>query len=473
MSGIGEYVHYKKKNYIRYGTGYPENKSEKSRYGQAMEVFANSRQQILSQIHKSDNTNSYESIEKFLNDLMYGSPQNSGIGSQVFQQFQNEVLEEFQKTYPYLGIDFNNGLSVYNEFGQTPPENTTLSTLKGYVEKINKLLQNNQIASKNIEEIKQLQLDIDNYVQMCLQQGQGLNSTINLNNSSNIIDRINLAFHVGSKPSSQAIKKVFNIWLAIANKLTATNANKTAQELLANNLIKPLSSHISMKNFSQDIVSNESIQGVLPKGWNYISSAASFQFQSTSQDRLGVIFNYDNDVFQISSANYSLGSTNKQIYLIQGIPLMNLISNMGQIDFVNHWLNCISTGEGAVETNRIQQAHILMKLSIFATALNNYKGVGGSADTFILNNRAERRIYVRSIQDMAYQMSQIFMETNGENKMVSISNYPKTINNIWVGDMDYKSRSLAQQRISNLINSLHGYSLSVSINPNLLNFNKK
>ena len=108
-----------------------------------------------------------------------------------------------------------------------------------------------------------------------------------------------------------------------------------------------------------------------------------------------------------------------------------------------------------------------MKLTIFMKALT---GQGTSArtniaDTFILNHRAHKKIYVRNMKNI---LNAIENTISGDAiKGAKISNYPSQIHNQWNGDSKIQNFADAKTRITNLLVSLHSYNISVSMSSSI------
>lgn len=466
MSGIGDYIHYKKSNYRKFGTY----RNENSNYSEAMDIYQKQRNSLKARIPSTQNKE-LEELENFLNGMMYGKEKNPQADIKAMKELQDRLLTVFQEKYNNFGINFTKGLGVYYDpkLISNRKEEIDISVLENYLQRIINLANtNNKAKSFDINKINQTIQELENYINTHQNEKK-----VSLTNATaqNLIANINEVLKMQSVPMALAIGDAFEYWLALASQYAGAKAIEEADKVV-NDLVKGTTGRsnpiISLSNFSDEFVSMDDLinSGVFSPNWKPINNSTAFKFDKPTQDKLDVVFEWKGDELNISAKNYKLSSDDKMIHLVSGTSLLYLISTENT-DFVNHWLNTVSGNSGdTIAKANLTSAHIAMKLTLFAKALT---GMGTSsnsnvADTFILNNRTKSHIYVRNMKNVFNAVDSII---DNDINAVRFKNYPNRIPNVWVGKKQgAMDRASAQQRITNLIARLHTYNISVSMNPN-------
>lgn len=467
MAGIGDYVHYKKANYRKYGTTV----KGPSNYSEATSIFIEQRNVLKNRI-PSTTSNNLQELENFLNGMMYGSDEDQQSDTQAIQELQNRVSKVFTEKYSNFGLNFSKGMEVYYKGNQkaTQEKSIKITTLEKYLQTIKNMANGSIQLSKsaNIAIINNVISQLESY----LNSHRGdITSTIDLTTDSSAKDllaQINRVLKMQSIPKALAIGDAFEYWLALASMYGGAKAVEVSDQLIIDTLVKggnrsnPI---ISLNNFSDEYINMDDLMasGAFSKGWQPLNDYTGFMFNKPTQDKLDMVFNWKGDELKVSAKNYKLTSSGSLIHLVSGTSLLYLIGGENT-DFVNHWLNCVS-GVDSIGGKLLQSAHIAMKLTILVKALT---GLGTSAqanisDTFILNHRIQQHIYVRSMAQILNNVENLITkDVNG----VRFSGYPNRIPNKWVGKKQGPmSRVSAQARITNLIATLHTYNISVSITP--------
>lgn len=471
MAGIGDYIHYKKANYRKFGTY----KNDGSNYNDAMRIFQDQREAVRRRLPVNNNQD-LEGLENFLNGMMYGKEDATEADVKAMKELQHRVYNAFNERYNNFGINFQKGMNVYykGDTGATQSEGIYLKTLEKYLQTI-KLMADDAIKLKGKADISKINDTIKNleaYINM--NKDQNYISLTNNTAAQSLMKDINEVLKMQSIPKALAIGDAFEYWLAIASQYAGAKAVELSDDLIIDTLVKggdrsnPI---ISMSNFSDEYVSMDELiaSGAFSPGWKPIDNNTAFRFNKPTQDKLDMVFNWKGDELKVSAKNYKLENSTSTIHLVSGTSLLYLISTEN-IDFVNHWLNTVTGSPSeSIESTRLQQAHIAMKLTIFAKALTGLDTSAQSnvANTFILNHRTNHHIYVRSMREIFDSVEAL---ADKDLKGVNFSNYPIRIPNVWVGaKRGAMSAASAQQRISNLIAKLHTYNISVSMKPEALN----
>ena len=463
MAGIGDYIHFKKENYRKYGTLKPGNGTN---FSDVTSVFNQQRKMLKSRI-PSTNSSNLKGLENFLNGMMYGKDDDGKAYDEVaIKELQKLVETEFQKAYSNFDINFKNGIEVYHPEQGTQAQRISIKTLHNYLKTIQNMVNGSIKLSKtaNINEIESVLNQLETYLKSNSQQ-TGMISLKNDLVAADLIPQINRVLKMQSLPWNKAIGDVFEYWLALASQY-ADGLAEVESDKIIEQCVKGTSKsgiQISFDKFSSDYVDIDQIanSGVFKQGWQRIDDSNSFMFDKPIQNKLDVLFKWDGDELRISAKNYKLADSGKLIHLVSGTSLLYLIQ-AENVDFINHWLNCVAGSKSNNLGKILQDAHTTMKLTLFVQALTGMNQGSGFADTFVLNNRTKKHIYVRSMKEILDAV-----ENNVE--AIKISNYPNSIPNKWVGkNMGVMSQASAKQRISNLIAALQTYKISVSMSSSVL-----
>lgn len=471
LAGIGNYIHYKKQNYRNYGTTIkgPNN------YSDAISIFNQQKENIKNSI-VSTKSIQLKDFEQYLNALMYPSQyKHEKVSDEIFLRFQKQVEEIFDKKFAQFGINWSNG-SVYIKKIENK-ESISIQQLQNYattLQNIGQQLVNKQDVSMNdINQLNSTIKRVQDYIKICQQ-----NSIVKINNlSSNdqakdIIAQINNTLQIASLPWGPAIGEVFEDFLAMAAIYAQGKSDQITDSLIKDILVGSTGRSkvsIQLDKFDSKFVDAELLKQskAFSNKQRSINQFTNYEINlGTTQDKLDVNIVWNGDNLKISAKNYKLKDNSSLIHLVSGTSLLYMIQNEN-VDFINHWLNTITTSgkSDKIAKNYLQSAHTAMKITLFAKALTG-QGLGrkGIADTFIVNNRTKKHIYV-------WNMKEVFDSCINNLDTIKFKNYPETISNNWVGSgKRIPSNTDAQQRISNLIAKVHTYKLSISISPKSLEF---
>ena len=149
MAGIGDYIHYKKANYRKFGTY----KNDGSNYGEAMRLFQDQRDDIRRRL-LINTSQDLQGLENFLNGMMYGSDNASDADIKAMKELQRRVYDVFSERYPNFGINFQKGMSVFykGDAKTTQTEGVFMKTLEKYLQTI-KMMANSAIKLKGKADI--------------------------------------------------------------------------------------------------------------------------------------------------------------------------------------------------------------------------------------------------------------------------------------------------------------------------------
>lgn len=392
------------------------------------------------------------------------------VSNEIFARFQKQVEDIFDQKFAQFGINWNNGSVYVKEIKNK--ETISVQQLQNYattLQNIGEQLTNKQnISPSDINQLNSTIKRVQDYIKICQQQGIVKISDLSTNDQAkDIIAQINNTLQIASLPWAAATGEVFEDFLAMASIYAQGKSDQITDSLIKEILVGSSGRSkvsIQLDKFDSDFVKTDLLQSssAFRNKKGAINSFTDYEINlGTTQDKLDVVMNWNGDKLMVSAKNYKLKDNSALIHLVSGTSLLYMIQNE-DVDFVNHWLNTITTNgkSDRIAKNYLQAAHTAMKITLFAKALTG-QGLNrtGVADTFVVNNRSKKHIYVWNMKD-------VFDACINNLDSIKFKNYPETISNNWVGSgKRIPSRTNADQRISNLIAKLHTYKLSVSISP--------
>ena len=481
--GIGNYIHYRVKNYRKYGTHrIADDGNGGSSLDAAQQIYAEQKQRMLALTQRGYGTNiiACAELEKFLTNLLYGeSADEKGVSDEVFNALQQKVDEKFNEMYQYLDIDWDTLTPNIKPLSL----DTTVDNLQAYVNRFSnrlKTLQDKQKKGSKVDltEVQNLANLID---QMKSASAEAIQSSqLNLSLNQDLVKNINVAMKAMGVPAT-AIGDVFEIFLACAQEVGKDYADKTMDEL-ADNFEKSVQNNIKGKErayggvdslnmssyikfvegknnekiaFAHKIIHNKGQKGAI-KDIEYKIST------NPTQGKVDIIFNWKDKKLALSAKNYNFASYG-DIHVVSGTPFFRLIQDENY-DFVNHWLNVAASGHTATNIYR-DEANDAMKMTIFAKAITGQTfGRNDSADVFVVNMQNKRQVRVIPMGGL---MTKIAQTKNGLNDLVNIGDsynkhWPIEYSNKWAGSK-YWSYKDATVRITDILARTNGTKLTVSI----------
>ena len=457
MAGIGDYIHLRNSNYQRYGTTY----RGPSNYSGASAVFAAQRSKMLNEVVTSTNM-AISGLEEYLNGLLYGYEGNGpAYFEKAFEEYKNTIEKIFSEKYGQFDFNVGQGLNVYQKIRQISTSSSSRKTLdrsqlEQYLKQI-VLMINGNIGLKqgtDITDILRVKAELENYLNTH-SEGEMIRKRDNMN----LINDINRVLAYQSFPRALAIGDIGEIFLAAASAKANDKAEKEGDKLIES--IKK--SIVGGQGSKATIQGNKfddkyvDLSKILVPGWQRIDDNNSWQLQTESQDKVDVNFEWHGNTLAISAKNYNLTDYSRTIHVLSGSNLLYLIANENDL-FVNHWLNLISTSNrdsGDNSSTLLAMAHETMKITILIKGLTG-QGLGRNAvaNTFVLNDRHSRHIYVFTMQQLAKRAIEHL-------KNIDFGGYPDGINHEYEGESP--SEQLAMVRITNLLKSVYNCKISIAL----------
>ena len=474
MPGIGDYIHFKTENYKMFGT----TKEGPSNFDSAIPSI-NARIKKMKNLAKSlhskyDGNSKIADLEKFMNSIFYpGEEGRNETEEQQFQQMRKYVEAEFSQMFDGFGIAWEQGMSVYMKGNKEITKGTHVSTLKKVYNQLNSAL--DRVKSANtIAKIEAAKKAINDAYDELVKANIGSDSRVSigksLDNSGNLIETVNAALRA-TMYNNAAIGYIFELALAafsgqVSNsvgQISADLVNKAMQGAARSNPTLRIDL-IDKTYFDEELFGREINRGATNLGvWQRTEDGTAFQFTAPTQDKLDVALSFDGEMYNITAKNYA-NILQRDIHIVSGTSLLSLILD-DDVDFINHYLNIIATDKPSdLPAINLTLAHQAMKLTILLKALSGIgtSAEGSTADVLVVNDRASKHIYIRSVGDLvtkiANQLDQIdnYMKIHGLGQSGKLS-----VSNAYVGDAP--SDANAQIRITKLLAQLHNTKIGVSI----------
>lgn len=487
---IGNYVHYHKRNYMRYGIGMKKDNIKKA----SSSDFVGYREEIKNMIISQISDEQLHNLSKNYTYFFYGNPLDMNKINETREKALSMFLNEFNKKmynrYSQIVRGFTSVESLENLIAYNENISKNLSNNKGYVEgktfeKIYKMIErlaiqgvsnrhiNYKEIKKNSEKINQLlkefqQLDKQwtasrnkmkfNYStkkngDLGAQLKNLLNRTYEIIKLDTIPGSTNLIGILGEESAMMLAKVTGSMILDNVDDISELVYKKMVQGVKSN--LKVI--HTGKKESSVAGNSNKYTKSLRSMNGEYLLSAkketqnkADFEMILPNEKKIG-----------ISVKNYSFANRN-DIGLVDNTSIVRLASNLNT-EFVNHWLNLItqSSEKNYSSSNYMalkNEADKTMKLGILALAASGkIAGKRNSAEIIAINNRTIRQWNFISIPNLIKKIDAVSFA-----KFVGYPEQPVIQN--WVGKKHKRNYPEAMTRIHNVLNVLHSKKLKVSLN---------
>lgn len=472
MSGIGDYIHYHTENYKKFGTteNGPSNYDEA---GLSLERRRKKMHDLAKSMHLKYSNGQIEDLERFMNSIFY-PPKNgrNDLEKEQFSQMKRYVESEFEKAFDDFGINWEQGMSVYVKGKTGIGKGTQVRTLQKVYNQLESAFA--RVSSANtkakIEQAKQAITDaLDKLAQMNIGADAQVTIGKNLEHSEDLIATVNNALRA-TMYNNAAVGYIFELALAAfsgqmsdrVGEIAADTVNAAMQGAVRSNpniRIDLIDKHF----FDEELFGREINRGRTNLGvWQRTEDGTAFQFTAPTQDKLDVALSFDGEMYNITAKNYA-NITQRDIHIVSGTSLLSMILD-DDVDFINHYLNITATDEPEKTGYNLTLAHQAMKLTILLKSLSGIgtSATGSVADVLVVNDRASKHIYIRSVGDLvgkiAQQLDKIdeYMKIHGLGKGGTLN-----IKNDYVGTIP--SDNDAQIRITKLLAQLHNTKISVSL----------
>ena len=471
MAQIGNYIHYHTENYKRFGT----TQDGPSDYGDAsgsLNKQISDMKSLAKQLHKKYRNGKMIELERFMNSIFYPQPGGgrSPTEEQQFQQMRAYVDAEFEKMFNGFKVNWEQGLSVYTSGTRSVSEGTKVGSLTKIRNQLDSALQRVS-GAKTIAKIEAAQRAID----QALAELQSMNVTNprvtigkNLKDSTNLIETINSALRA-TMYNNAAVGYVFELALATFSGQVSDRASQISADLVNEAMRGAARSNplINIQEIDKTFFDEELFGGLINRNtqsnlgvWQRTPDGTGFQFTAPTQDKLDVALSFDGEMYNITAKNYA-NILARDIHIVSGTPLLSMLLG-NDPNFVNHYLNITASVPG--DTSHMTLAHEAMKLTILLRSLTGIgsSAAGSTADVLVVNDRASKHIYIRSIGELVSQIAMRLDQIDNYMKIHGLgSDGSLNIKNDFVGAG--LSDENARVRITKLLASLQNKKISVSL----------
>lgn len=467
MSGIGDYVHYDKLNYILYGI----NKKGFDKKPDESQALKAQRNRMKIPKNSSISAKNLKRLEQILNAILYKKKKSKYISKKEVERAQARIEEILAKYDNLIPIMWESGGEVERpEFKSARKINTNR---KSYV-RLSTVQNRLQSMIDNVTKEANKGFISVNTASSLLQQARNFESAFNsldlegkrifkdsefwkyLDEINNLIEKANFPkteilenFLLSAISSGmEALSKVDESWadnLVQENLTTVTKTDRASVTFSTGNL-----NHLSRR---------------VLKGKYNLSENAEGGYDWTFDDRIAkadIVVNFKDGEKSLGISAKNIGVD--KIGMVDSTPLLTLLLNQNA-DFVTHYINIMNYNETstvALNNQLISDYNNMVKQIAAMKALQGLIGdkQGYSAQILIVNDRVAGQVKV-------VDMSKIFKNVKKDiDRYFTFQGLDNVrLANSWAGGIAPDGGvNGAMTRISNTLMELHKYKISVSMN---------
>lgn len=476
MSALGNYVHYHKANYHKWGIN-QINTSPSESWDAAASSFKenlNIASEMQSLMEEA------KALEKQYNDLFYPPEgvvsQNAKIFKEAMESaIQNKLDEEFGMlagsfNSDNLTVDSNalyaelsKAISVTKERIGTVEikKHTTAKQLLDQVNMMYSILEQNEFKdvaeaqSRLIEAKSQLSIIREN-IQAEIKRGSGRNIAIrNLANDIESLSEIIKEFNRIPVLTNQN-GAVFE-WILPFIKFQNSAIGKEA-------LSKEMHSLASGGSILGDVIVTVEIPDLEDNKLtdvDIISNNIKIKTFST-RSKTDVMIEYVDSIGDLQTKAVSAKNMKKNhVKLVSDTSLYRVLTLSNSYNFATHYLNIVTAADGQNSSRElILEANHLIKGLTLKLAAEGYDTTN-SAELLIVNNYSERHIYVYNLKALVYLIQDAIINQGKYSNIINISDS-------YTIDQSFNKES-KEKRILNVIRSTQSTKITVNLNENMLN----
>lgn len=247
----------------------------------------------------------------------------------------------------------------------------------------------------------------------------------------------------------------FEYALSAFSTVVNNSADKTINELLDEFAKNQQGASRSSSYFDISHVSKQDRKDLHISGTVPINEGAELVYKNTTQDKVDVILNLDGVQYNVSAKSYYNTS---EIGILGGASLLQPVINLSSVNFVSWYLSALY--DEKYGANLLPEIHDTLRINILLMALT---GQGDShqnlADTFILNDKARKHIYVRTIYDLIYNM----ITSNKIVQYMIINDNGSNIPDESLRNFQSKLEPNATNKVASMLNAMHQIKLNVAL----------
>jgi len=529
MSEIGNYIHYRSRNYKKFGI-YRKDEGSNDFSSVVAQAHSQLKQLVKDKSIKSD----LKELEKYYNNLLYGDklyePISTGDDSQdeitllsILTDYINSNVDHYAKDWDVARALTSPTSSLFNRPPQKWAKLKYINThqideyLKALTEakrKIPKLLERNMVSPEKMkQEEEQIKQICNNFIEQLEALEQEIIETSDIRtkvggdrkksykaaildgNLRFLLESLNsfLSLYRGYYGSSLA-GPGFEALITLANIGVNNTLKKGASKIIGKDGWEDYlkkhghtgnnSTFVYVDNLSGDFVDIDELASGMGSSWKVGSQQGRVDFQGGVNETVDVVIENlsneelngiiaDGERLNASLKNYSDINTSRGISMLSDSPLLSIL-NLFNADFINHYLNLLGVHPPADLSSDFEEATYWVK---YAAAIRALSGVRKSdsylqTDILVINDRQSRRIIIKKVKDIL-DMTTI----DNFNTYFKVSGMPTKQGgsdwNNWVLFKSYNIQTrkgndgylLAKERITKYLLKIHGTKISVSMTP--------
>lgn len=507
---IGEYIHSKYENYLRYGLAKKISTKPSSAQGSLSKYVYEAREQASAMISSKINKTALLKAQNNLNFLMGKNTFNENIDKEksrdLIRKSLVEILRSKVKSLEVEDIEWSNLTLKSQGINKLKASNVDLTKILAELQKIYPDVEATKITQKMLK-ISTLKNEINkdsasHYVGAFIRRVNNLQAAINsLDLDKTTINELNIKINKLTQGAQIAGRvsgrfndaTLYTELVKIADEVLVTcgiigiegflaegasaaigavfakEVGKNTKRLIEENLIGPIRKEKNI--FITDSFAKGIDIGTVMEGSHYRKSGdgVTWELISGVEGKIDAIVNLDDTQLKASVKNYNLSGGNphiKGVTLVSGSNMLFLLSN--QIRFLNHYLNqTVDTAPSNIitEANKEMKAMILLLSFIGGGTRKDAQGnvYQNRADTFIINDKSKPgNVRVVSI----YELYEKIIQSNNPEISITLDE-AHTWKNTRIGTSP--DPSLANQRITNILAQVHKKKITASIGFNTMN----
>lgn len=467
MSGIGDYVHYDKLNYVLHGI----NKKGSSKKPDAFQALKAQREKIKTSKNDSISARNLKTLERILNAILYKKKRSKDISKEEVERARarmEKILAKYDNLIPAI---WESGGGIERpEFKSARKIDTNR---KSYV-RLSTIQNRLQFVINNVTKEANRGFISVNTASSLLQQARDFESVFNnltfegkrvFKDSEfwKYLDEINALIEKASFPKTKILEdfllsaigsgverlsKVDEVWadnLVKENLTTVTKTDRVSVTFSTDNL-----NHLSRSTLKGKYNLSENTEG----GYNW-----TFDDRTAKAD---IVVNFKDGKKSLGISAKNIGVD--KIGMVDSTPLLTLLLDQNA-DFVTHYMNIMNyneTSSVALNNQLISEYSNMVKQIAALKSLQGLVGnkQGYSAQILIVNDRVAGQV---KVIDMGKIFGSIKKNIDKYFTFQGLDNV--RLANSWAGGIAPDGGiNGAMTRISNTLMELHKYKISVSMN---------
>lgn len=488
MGTIGEYVHYREKQYRQFGIGRskPRGLSYNKAYSQAKEDLSflvgqtNLKKLNIKSIEKAmqSTRNRLSQWKKNPSALdVYDEYFIKAVEAHFLQKGQKINLETM--TPETLGSLLEEEKMRYNKQHDGKPPYFTQQTILKFGQTVTKLY--DKLAELQREGLMDVATasDIEKRVIDCQNELARVLSSLSsptkipVASIEYIFQNYNQIIGEYSKPLPKDIGDLGEVFAMYAAARAAGKIDDELYDLIDQFLISPTSQRRSSTTYKliglkektdvyKEIFSNFSVQ---QRNGSYVLVTPG-----AAQDTIDIEVDYENKGTLLASVK-NIRTISKPIHILNGAPVTSLF-NLVNSDFVNHYMNLLAFQKNF--DSDLQKADEIFSKAVAVRALAGARAKADTrlANSLIISDRSSGKVHIFSVESLLNNLLKA-RDIVQKGLLINLSEGKSfadiKVKNTWAGSKTKKSYELAaKERIPNLFANIHSVKITASLLPSAL-----